>query len=363
MRRVLAPILALFLAAIPQARANIANGTFSAPIKPATTWSAGADADLVWFSGRHVVTDGVATLPNTSGRSRAMIQSLPLPAAARYRVTFRARATNTRQQSPFLLVLAVRDGITLNLSDNAIAWNFSQPGTRRIARVRVPNAASNSRWTSIGLNFNVTTQDTRNYERLVFVFVGSTNARQILEIDDVSCDVPLATTSGDNAPIQVDWFLAPNSVRNLGAINWATPILTTSESQLNWPNTSRPFHPQVRADRFALRARGSFVIPHDGLWTFFVGSDEGITLDINGQRVISADRLQTYSLNSGAVLLTSGSHTFELRYFERTGANALVLYWQGPGEPTSEIIPEEGYEAAPLIRRTRVTRWQEIADD
>jgi hypothetical protein len=292
-----------------------------------------------------------------------MLQSLPLPAAARYRVTFRARATNTRQQSPFLLVLAVRDGITLNLSDNAIAWNFSQPGTRRIARVRVPNAASNSRWTSIGLNFNVTTQDTRNYERLVFVFVGSTNARQILEIDDVSCDVPLATTSGDNAPIQVDWFLAPNSVRNLGAINWATPILTTSESQLNWPNTSRPFHPQVRADRFALRARGSFVIPHDGLWTFFVGSDEGITLDINGQRVISADRLQTYSLNSGAVLLTSGSHTFELRYFERTGANALVLYWQGPGEPTSEIIPEEGYEAAPLIRRTRVTRWQEIADD
>lgn len=356
--RVLGVLLASCLALA--CRANVSNGSFSSALTQGTSWRAGTGVDRAWVTGGFESTGSTARLPNSSGKTRAMLQSLPIPPAARYRVTFRARATSIRRQEAFLLVLAVDDRVTLDLSDNAFRWGFAKANTRVIARVRVPNSASNNRWSNVALNFNVTTQDVRRYDRLVFVFAGSTTAAQTLEYDDVACDVPIPTSSGDDAPIHVDWYLAPSSVRSLGAINWNTPVLTTAERQINWPSTARPLHPQIRADRFGLRARGSFVIPQGGLWTFYVGSDEGNTLDINGTRVVNADRLQSFTLRSGAITLTQGTHAFELHYFERTGSNGLVLYWQGPADPASTAIPEDGYENTPQIRKTRVTRWQEV---
>jgi hypothetical protein len=85
------------------------------------------------------------------------------------------------------------------------------------------------------------------------------------------------------------------------------------------------------ADLFAYRFRGFLEVPADGSWTFTTDSDDGSTLFIDGALVVDNDGVHGRQERSGLRTLTAGRHDIEVRYFERFGATALNVTWQGPG--------------------------------
>ncbi|MBM4013994.1 MAG: hypothetical protein FJ293_03390, partial [Planctomycetes bacterium] len=110
-----------------------------------------------------------------------------------------------------------------------------------------------------------------------------------------------------------------------------------------------------KSDAFALRLRATLHVPTGGEWRFWLASDDGSRLWLDGAEVIENDGAHSVVEKSGAVELAAGAHALELCFFDSGGAEGLRLQWSGPGVPRAEIAPER-LEAAmlDLLRATAV---------
>jgi len=88
--------------------------------------------------------------------------------------------------------------------------------------------------------------------------------------------------------------------------------------------------PASFANQFGMVFDGQIWVPSDGEYQFFLKSDDGSRLTINGQRVINHDGLHAFSERSGKIVLTAGFHSFRVDYFQLLGGRGLQLQWQGP---------------------------------
>ncbi len=82
---------------------------------------------------------------------------------------------------------------------------------------------------------------------------------------------------------------------------------------------------------FALRFRGTFDAPVDGVYRFSVGSDDGSMLLVGGHVVVDNDKPHSYVERRGVIALAKGVHEFELAFFENSGGFALKADVEGPG--------------------------------
>ena len=71
-------------------------------------------------------------------------------------------------------------------------------------------------------------------------------------------------------------------------------------------------------DTFAVLVTTELTIFQDGVYTFFLGSDEGSILKIDGDVVIDNGGLQTFDEESAMIFLPAGDYFLELQYFENT---------------------------------------------
>jgi hypothetical protein len=92
-------------------------------------------------------------------------------------------------------------------------------------------------------------------------------------------------------------------------------------------------------DNFAFRFSGEIQIDTAGTYDFFTRSDDGSQLFIDGQLVVDNNGLHGMRERSGEIDLTSGRHEIVITYFERTGAENLLVSYEGPGIG-KQAIPE-----------------------
>lgn len=98
------------------------------------------------------------------------------------------------------------------------------------------------------------------------------------------------------------------------------------------------------SDAFALRYRATLEVPAAGEWRFFVISDDGAKLWIDGTLVVDNDGDHAMVERDGAVELAAGRHAFELCYYDAGGAQGLAVHWSGPGVPR-QPVPPASFEA------------------
>ncbi len=96
-----------------------------------------------------------------------------------------------------------------------------------------------------------------------------------------------------------------------------------------------------RTNDFAMRYTGSIVIPTSGAYVFYLGSDDGSELLIDGQPVVTNDGLHGYLELSATRTLSAGTHDIDLRYFQRGGGDRLVLQWRGPAFPKQAVTAQD----------------------
>ncbi|MCX6573649.1 MAG: PA14 domain-containing protein [Candidatus Aminicenantes bacterium] len=89
--------------------------------------------------------------------------------------------------------------------------------------------------------------------------------------------------------------------------------------------------------KFALRFRGYVRAPRTGVYVFYLASDDGSRLSVDGRALIDNDGNHGLSVEKGEIALASGWHAVEIAYFQRDGDMGLDLLWSGPGIPKSRV--------------------------
>ncbi len=100
-----------------------------------------------------------------------------------------------------------------------------------------------------------------------------------------------------------------------------TPVATGTQSNFSLNN-------RERNGAYGFVFTGSINVPADGIYTFYLSSDDGSRLSIDGNVVLNHDGQHDFEEEAaGATFLAAGSHTIRLEYFENTAADGLLLSW------------------------------------
>ncbi|MFM9958797.1 MAG: PA14 domain-containing protein [Phycisphaerales bacterium] len=356
--------LALTWGDVPRAAAMLPFGTFGErSITSATTFTTSSSPSGTWFALDFATGAASATLASTAGatQTRALVMSIPMPAASTYRLNVDVRKTDFRTQETYWHVLAVRDAVTLDLGHNGIPRTITQSGVKSLVLGTVSGATADGTWRSHTNGFTVSAADAAAYRHLVFAFVGSRAVDQELLFDNITTDAPYLSTLTDG--LTCAWVMRPAGIARLSDITpamWAAPTRTTREAQINWIDTSRPFYVGAQSDRFGMKLTGTIRVPATGLWTFQLGSDDGSKLVIGTTTVINNDGLHVFTNRTGTVSLTAGVHPIELRFFENHGSAGCVLSWKSPTDTAFDIVPSSAFLTS-TAAKPRIVRWHEAA--
>ena len=85
----------------------------------------------------------------------------------------------------------------------------------------------------------------------------------------------------------------------------------------------------TRNENNGLWFSGYIRIPENGLYNFYLASDDGSVLKIDDRVIIDHDGPHSYEEKSGAAALRKGYHKIEVTYFNATGGGGLKLMMSG----------------------------------
>ncbi|TWT81037.1 Cytochrome c-552 precursor [Planctomycetes bacterium CA13] len=97
------------------------------------------------------------------------------------------------------------------------------------------------------------------------------------------------------------------------------------------------FVPGGAKDAYATRQTASINVPVTGVYTFFIASDDGSRLYIDGQEIIDHDGRHGMSEKRGKVKLDAGLHKIVVTYFDNGGGDGLKVAWKGPGMKKQDV--------------------------
>lgn len=90
-------------------------------------------------------------------------------------------------------------------------------------------------------------------------------------------------------------------------------------------------------EEYAFVFDGWIRIPLDGVYTFYLSSDDGSRMYINDTLTVDNDGMHGEIEKSKDIPLAKGYHKIKVQYFERTGTDNLEVSWKGPGIPKMRI--------------------------
>lgn len=295
-------------------------------------WSSDTDAhNLVYF--RHVIN--VEPQPDNNP-----------PVIAQGDV---AHVTMSKDANPVPFVL------TLNASDangDALSWSVSSPASHGAA---VATGTGSSK--SIGYTPSAGYAGSDSF--VVSVSDGNGGVDTIL----------VSVVIQDKVPgLLAEFFDYTTSLSSLPDLTSKTPDVTRIDAKIEYPSTSSAWTglPASMAETFASRHTGFVQITTPGTYTFYLESDDGSKLWLNGQLLVNNDGLHGMQEASGGVSLAAGLHVIRVEFFENGGGAGLVMRWSGPGiakqvVPTNVLFtPGEG-NRKPVAIAQNVTATQGVA--
>ena len=84
-------------------------------------------------------------------------------------------------------------------------------------------------------------------------------------------------------------------------------------------------------DHFGLIFTGYIDIPTDGVYTFYITSDDGTRFYLDGDLLINNDGIHAMVIKNCQAALAKGKHEIKLMYFENNYGEGLKVEFEGPG--------------------------------
>jgi len=105
----------------------------------------------------------------------------------------------------------------------------------------------------------------------------------------------------------------------------------------------------IAPDSFSVRWSGQVLAQKTETYTFYVRSDDGAKLTVNGQVLVNKMVAQSATEWSGTISLVAGQwYDLHLDYFDRAGGALAQLSWSSPSTPR-QIIPSTQLDPNPRV--------------
>ncbi|WP_291986182.1 PA14 domain-containing protein [Luteitalea sp.] len=144
-------------------------------------------------------------------------------------------------------------------------------------------------------------------------------------------------------------------------LRYRTPTLERIDANVNAPSTVSNFNGVTGLNtNFSARWAGQVLIDQTNEVTFFITSDDGSRLYVDGKLVVDNGGLHGPVEKSGKVVLTGGWHDIELVMFQAGGAATMALSYQQEGGakiviPSAALRPNGvGLEAVAGLSNLRI---------
>ena len=95
--------------------------------------------------------------------------------------------------------------------------------------------------------------------------------------------------------------------------------------------------PREKEQFFSFDYEAYINIPTEGEYTFYLATNDGGRLYIDGYMLLNNDGLHPIVEINKSVTLKAGLHPISVKYFQEGGRNGLKVSWQGPGIEKQEI--------------------------
>lgn len=150
----------------------------------------------------------------------------------------------------------------------------------------------------------------------------------------------LATGDAAESGLRAEFFDFSTSLSAIPNLTGLTPGLSRTDAQVNYPSTNGVWIglPAGMSDTFASRHSGTISIATAASYTFYLKSDDGSRLWLDGTLLIDNDGVHGMVEKSASRTLTAGSHDLRIEFFENGGGAGLIASWAGPGI-AKQIIP------------------------
>jgi hypothetical protein len=116
------------------------------------------------------------------------------------------------------------------------------------------------------------------------------------------------------------------------------PELKRVDANINVDSTREAWPGTKLVDQFYIRWTGKLRTAANGSYTFFVESDDGSRLFIDGKEIVNNDGAHAMEEKSGTVELKPGDHDFKLEFYEKDLDAGCKFSWQPPGA-AKQIVP------------------------
>jgi hypothetical protein len=97
------------------------------------------------------------------------------------------------------------------------------------------------------------------------------------------------------------------------------------------------FGEKQKENYFGFRYSGYIKVPKDGIYTFYLKSNDGSRLYIHGEGLIENDGNHGAVEEPGSIALKAGLHPIMVKYMQCGGGKSLLVSWSGPGIGKREI--------------------------
>jgi hypothetical protein len=122
---------------------------------------------------------------------------------------------------------------------------------------------------------------------------------------------------------------------------------TDSKIEYLW-GTSAPT-PQVGADNFSVRWTGQIEPLYSQVYTFYLTTDDGSRMWVNGVQIINGWVDQSPTTRSGTIALVAGQkYDLRVEVYERAGSASAVLEWQSARQ-ARQVVPQSQFYSTPIV--------------
>ena len=121
------------------------------------------------------------------------------------------------------------------------------------------------------------------------------------------------------------------------------PVIRRIDPEIDFNYEAGSCDPRLPTDGFCVRWSGYLYIEKEGDYTFYLSTDDGSRLSIDGEQVIDNWGHHAVEERSATVRLARGEHELRVDYYEDYGWAAAHLEWSGPGIERTHALPVRAF--------------------